>query len=131
MKETIGTRIKYALGIRGINQQELADKCEISRQYLSSVCRGVRNPSKGLVARMCKEMKISREWLLYGSGPMEEEPEAISDAALMTAELVQSDPKSLKRMFAMTIAHLSEKDLMALKTVMDAFIEEEKKTGDE
>lgn len=131
MKEDIGTRISYAMGICGLTQLELAKKCDVSSSYISAICRGVRNPSKKLIARMCQEMGINIHWMLTGDGEMIKDSSFISDTEKLTEEIINANPKSLKRMFAMTIADMSEEDLLVIKTVMDRFIEEQKKAGDE
>lgn len=131
MINEIGTRITYALGIRGMTQTELAKRCNVSSNYISTVCRGVRNPSKKLIARICNELDINYKWMITGEGEPEKGSSYISDTELLNAEILTADPKSMKRLFALTIAGMPEEDLKVIKTVMDRFIEEQKKAGDE
>ena len=127
MEESIGSRLQYAMGIRRISQSELAVRADISTSYMSMICNDIKRPSKKMVARLCSVLRISREWLTTGNGNMEEETDAVSDIAVITAELLNADPKSLKRIFAMTIAMLSESQLQVIADAVDEFQRQRRK----
>ena len=41
-----------------LSQQALADKLDISRNYLSQIEHGIADPSYGIVERICKQMQF-------------------------------------------------------------------------
>lgn len=127
MKETIGSRLQYAMGIRRMSQAEIALKADVSTSYMSMMCNDIKRPSKKMVARLCSVLRISREWLTDGYGTMEEETDGVSDIAIITSELLNADPKSLKRIFAMTISMLSESQLQVIADTFDEFQRQRRK----
>lgn len=127
MNETIGSRLQYAMGIRRISQSELSIKADVSTSYVSMMCNDVKTPSKKMIARLCSVLRISREWLVTGSGSMEEETDSVSDIAIITSELLNADPRSLKRIFGMTIAMLSEQQLQVIADAVDEFQRQRRK----
>ena len=127
MDESIGSRLQYAMGIRRVSQSELAVRADISTSYISMMCNDIKIPSKKMIARICSVLRISREWLADGYGDMEEETDSVSDIAVITAELLNADPKSLKRIFAMTIAMLSEQQLQVIADAVDEFQRQRRK----
>ena len=49
------------------SQEDLADKAEIDRTYVSGVERGLRNPSIRVLARLAKALKTSPADLLVAN----------------------------------------------------------------
>ena len=125
--ETIGDRLQIALGIRGISQTDFAEKVGITAPYVSMICNNVKNPSKPLIARICNTLSISKEWFLTGEGRMEDTEDELTDVAVITSELLNADPRSLRRIFAMTLAMLTEGQLQTIADVIGEFEKQKKK----
>lgn len=62
----IGSRIKLARENMGWTQEELAEKIDLSTQFISTIERGVAGASLGTVIRLCEVLNVSSEWLLCG-----------------------------------------------------------------
>lgn len=67
MSTTIGERIKILRGES--TQEQFANKISVSRQYVSLLESGEREPSSLLVHYICQRFHVRREWLLLGIEP--------------------------------------------------------------
>ena len=65
LRETIGVNVKYARGIRGITQDELAEKMGWASR--SNVCRleaGGHLPRADTLVSLCEVLDVSADYLL-------------------------------------------------------------------
>lgn len=60
----LARNIKAARGLLGWSQEELADRAEIDRTYISGVERQVRNPTITVVAKLAKALGTTTADLL-------------------------------------------------------------------
>jgi transcriptional regulator with XRE-family HTH domain len=58
--------IKKARTAKGWSQEELADRAEIHRTYVSGLERGVRNPTITVLAKVAKALTVTPGSLLDG-----------------------------------------------------------------
>jgi transcriptional regulator with XRE-family HTH domain len=54
----LGQRVKHLRRIRGQTQEQLAERIEINPKYLSSIERGVENPTLDLLIRLAKGLQV-------------------------------------------------------------------------
>lgn len=59
VKETLGKRIKFLRNEIGISQEELADRAEIDRTYITSVECGKRNISIINIEKIAKALEVT------------------------------------------------------------------------
>lgn len=59
IKETLGKRIKFLRNEIGISQEELADRAEIDRTYITSVECGKRNISIVNIEKIAKALGVT------------------------------------------------------------------------
>lgn len=59
IKEAVGKRIKYLRNRIGISQEELADKADIDRTYITSVECGKRNISIINIEKLAKALGVT------------------------------------------------------------------------
>ncbi len=69
---TIGERLKVVRQSRGMTQQEMADMLGVSRPLITQLEGGRHQPSNEALETIVDKLGISRNWLWFGSGPMEE-----------------------------------------------------------
>ncbi|TGE15998.1 XRE family transcriptional regulator [Hymenobacter elongatus] len=69
---TIGERLKVVRQSRGMTQQEMADLLGVSRPLITQLEGGRHQPSSEALETIVDKLGISRNWLWFGSGPMEE-----------------------------------------------------------
>jgi len=65
-----GFRLKRFLNTEMLEQKYVADKINVSKQYINSICSGRINVSKKIADRLQEEINVSAAWLLTGDGPM-------------------------------------------------------------
>ncbi len=63
----IGERIKLAREGAGLTQEQLAERVEVSPQYVSDLERGVVGVSLATLKRICLTLCVSSDALLFGS----------------------------------------------------------------
>ncbi len=62
----IGRRIQEAREISGYTQEKLADKVDVSTQYISDLERGVVGTSVPTLIKICNTLCISSDYILMG-----------------------------------------------------------------
>ena len=64
IRRRVGTNVKAARDARGWSQEELADRAELHRTYISGVERGVRNPTITVLERLATALQVAPGRLL-------------------------------------------------------------------
>jgi len=58
VKKLIGSRIKTLRQVRGISQEELAEKTSLNTKYISSIERGKANPTLDTFIKIADALKL-------------------------------------------------------------------------
>lgn len=88
----IGSRIKMARENMGWTQEELAEKIDLSTQFISTIERGVAGASLGTIINLCEVLNVSSEWLLCGKRMVpDSERIATKISSLSNAQLAALD----------------------------------------
>lgn len=88
----IGNRIKLARENMGLTQEELAEKIDLSTQFISTIERGVAGASLGTIINLCEVLNVSSEWLLCGKRAVpDSEKIATKISTLSSAQLAVLD----------------------------------------
>lgn len=66
----IGSRINELVNSLGITKVAFAQRISVDQSYITQLIKGKRTPSERLVASICREFNVSREWLETGEGEM-------------------------------------------------------------
>lgn len=61
--KTVGNHIKIARLNKGLSQEQLAEKCDVSTKYISALEVGKSNGSVGLLIKLCNILEISPNYL--------------------------------------------------------------------
>ncbi|HXD39860.1 MAG TPA: helix-turn-helix transcriptional regulator [Ramlibacter sp.] len=70
-RRQLGQRIKALRAERALTQEELADRCEIFRTYMSRIESGLANPTLTMLHQLAKGLDVDvRELLVPGEGPV-------------------------------------------------------------
>ena len=64
----MNTRIAFVRKTSSLNQQEFAEKIGLTKNYVSLMETGSRNPSDRTIADICREFGVDRIWLETGVG---------------------------------------------------------------
>jgi transcriptional regulator with XRE-family HTH domain len=57
-RQQLGQRLKHLRRLRGYTQERLAERIDISPKYLSSIERGVENPTLDLLGRLAQGLEV-------------------------------------------------------------------------
>lgn len=82
----IGQRIARRRIQMGLKQIELADRLDISNNYLSSIERGEENPSLEVIVGLCNELRVTPDYLLMGNMYSNNIPQNIVDGLRICSE---------------------------------------------
>ena len=63
----IGSRVKAARETMGYTQENLAERVEVSVQYVSDLERGVVGASLSTIIKLCQILHVSSDFLLMGN----------------------------------------------------------------
>ena len=85
---TLGERLYYARKKNGYTQDSLAEKIGVSRGVIFNLEKNKTEPQTIVLNAICKTLKINKDWLLHGTGEMEDRSEA-SQSAKILAELYE------------------------------------------
>ena len=69
---SMAERLKVVRQARGLTQQQMADLLEISRPTVAQLEGGRHQPSTEVLETIVSELGISRNWLWFGGGPMDD-----------------------------------------------------------
>ena len=64
--QQLGMRIRYLRQLKRMSQLDLAFECEINKNYLSDLERGMRNPSLLILEKIARGLNIDLETLFKG-----------------------------------------------------------------
>jgi transcriptional regulator with XRE-family HTH domain len=60
----VSNRLRTALQIRNLSQKQFAQKLGITEVTASRYINGTRTPNANVIAKICKTLNISADWLL-------------------------------------------------------------------
>jgi transcriptional regulator with XRE-family HTH domain len=64
LSRQFGRKVREIREGKGLSQGDIARKLKLHRSYVSSIERGVRNPSLGVVEKVAKALGVSTDELL-------------------------------------------------------------------
>lgn len=59
VRRKIGSRVQQLRQAQGLSQEELADRADVHRTYVSGVERGVRNPTVTVLEKLAAGLRVS------------------------------------------------------------------------
>lgn len=66
-KLTMGDRIKETRKLQGLTQEQLAEKVDISLEYISQIERGLKMPSMQVFIKLVEILDVSADYILRDS----------------------------------------------------------------
>lgn len=86
--DTLGERLHYARKNNGYTQCSLADAIGVSRGVIFNLEKNKTEPQTIVINAICKTLNINKEWLLDGTGKMDNTSQALHSARIL-AELYE------------------------------------------
>ncbi len=80
----IGNRIRISREKSGLTQEELAERLDLSTQFISTIERGVAGASLETIINLCDVLNVSCEWLLRGRAAMPSADNIVTKLTLLS-----------------------------------------------
>lgn len=106
--DTLGKRLRFARKKKGYTQAILAGKIGVSRGVIFNLEKDKTEPQAIVINAVCQTLQINKDWLLYGTGEMENSGEVLENAETSAALLGHEDP--LFESLVNTYNQLSDED---------------------
>ena len=81
---TLGERLNYARKKRGFTQNSLAEAIGVSRGVIYNLEKNKTEPQTIVINAVCHTLKINKDWLIYGSGEIEDLTETTQKTKIQT-----------------------------------------------
>lgn len=124
-------RIAHVRRENGLNQQEFADKIGLTKNFVSLIETGGRNPSDRTISDICRIFDIQEDWLRYGLEPMRAARSEEEEIASLVGSAL-SGSRDLRKAVIKMICSRTDAELQVLeKALRDVYnsIAEEKSQG--
>lgn len=86
--DTLGGRLYCARKRNGYTQESLAKEIGVSRGVIFNLEKNKTDPQTIVINAICQTLKINKDWLINGTGEMEDNSHA-SQSARILAELYE------------------------------------------
>lgn len=110
-------RIKQVRTNAKLTQTEFADKLGLTKNYISLVENGNREPSDRTIADICRIFDIRKEWLLTGEGEMKEPRTREEEIADLVGQALNGS-NDFKLAVVKMICSRTDKELEALEAAL-------------
>lgn len=121
--QSINDRIRIVLEYSGKSKTAFGESLNVSQQYISKLVR-TGNPSELLIDDICEKYHIRKEWLLNGTGNMEQPMDRQDEIARLTTDLFKGESGSFKERLILALSRLDEKDWEVLEKIANELAKE-------
>lgn len=112
-------RIQEVRKAAGLNQDDFAAKLNLTKNFISLVETGKREPSERTINDICRAFNTRKEWLISGSGDMNEPLTRAQEIANVTMAMRNSDPQSVRYQILKMVSEMSEEDLDSIYRLVE------------
>ncbi|WP_376774537.1 helix-turn-helix domain-containing protein [Clostridium thailandense] len=114
-KLNLGERLKVARKSKGLTQDELAEKIGTSRGVITNIeYNKTEMPQPLIINALCNVLEINKEWLLNGTGEMNNSEELKSSRILSEIYSISKDLSEDEQLYILNVIktykkHISQK----------------------
>lgn len=112
-------RIALARKERKFTQDDLAEATGLTKNFISLIETGKREPSERTIKDICRILNLSEDWLRYGKGEMFLPKTMEQELIDFTADLLIGENESFKKRLISALAKLSEEQWDLLEGIID------------
>ncbi len=94
----IGGRIQKAREVSGYTQEKLANKIDVTTQYISDLERGVVGTSIQTLIKICNTLCISSDYILMGKNTQDNVPDVLSRLQYLSQDEIKIIENSINLM---------------------------------
>ncbi len=81
---TLGDRLNYVRKQKGYTQDSLAESIGVSRGVIFNLEKNKTDPQTIVINAICQTLKIRKDWLMNGTGEMEDTSETSRSAKILS-----------------------------------------------
>lgn len=115
----MNTRIAWARKERKVKQDELAAECGLTKNFISLIENGKREPSDRTVKDICRVLNANEHWLRTGEGEPFKKMSIEEEIAEFTADMFLDQTDNFKKRLISALAQLTEEQWETLEIVID------------
>lgn len=115
----MNSRIAAIRKDNNLSQQEFANRLGLSKNFISLLETGNREPSDRTVADICREFKVNEEWLIHGTGEKYADISREESIAALVDSFLSASPDSFKSRFVSMLSRLTEEQWDVLAKMFD------------
>jgi transcriptional regulator with XRE-family HTH domain len=118
-RNKMNTRIATIRKKEDLNQEEFASSLGLTKNFISLVETGKREPSDRTINDICRIYNVNENWLRTGEGEMLIPMDREKELALLTAKLFKESSDSFKNRFVSMLAKMSDDEWALLESTVD------------
>ena len=122
--QDIGDRISWVVQDSGLTKTAFADRIKVTQQYISNLCLGKNNPSDRTIADICREFKVSEQWLRTGQGEPKPALSRDEELAAFFGDVL-ADQSDFKRRLLTVLSKLDVEEWALIERMANKLVEEE------
>lgn len=111
----------------GLNQEQFAEKINLSRSFINQIEVGKRNVSDRTIADICREFHVNETWLRTGEGEMFSKVSRSEEIAGWIGNILTDDRADFKRRFVSVLARLTEEEWELIERRARELLEDQEK----
>lgn len=112
-------RLKTLRDALNLTQQEFADRLGVKRGTISNYELGRNEPIDAVISLICREFRVSEEWLRVGTGQMLEEVDQDQEIADFVGAVLADKPDSFRKRLISVLSTLDPDDWAVLEKIAD------------
>ena len=124
----MNNRISQIRKMHNLNQQEFANKIGLTKNFISLLETGNREPSDRTISDICREFDIQEDWLRHGLEPMRAEKSREEEIAELVGSALTGSSDFKKAVIKM-ICSRTDKELEVLEAALCSVYENIKNEG--
>lgn len=115
----MNNRISLIRKQKGLKQDAFAERLGLTKNFISLVETGKREPSDRTIKDICREFGVNETWLKTGEGEMYLPEDRERELARLTVDLFTESPESFKNRFISLLAKMSDEEWALLENMVD------------
>lgn len=113
-------RIKSLRKSLSMTQEEFSKQIGLSRNFIAQVEIGTKTPSDRTISDICRQFKVSEEWLRNGTGEMFTQKTKDDEISDMLADVQNLEDDEFKYRLISALAQLDENGWDCLEKLIDS-----------
>lgn len=113
-------RIKNLRKSLSMTQEEFSKQIGLSRNFIAQVEIGTKTPSDRTISDICRQFKVSKEWLRNGTGEMFTQKTKDDEISDMLADVQNLEDDEFKYRLISALAQLDENGWDCLEKLIDS-----------